>query len=633
MVTSKERKAVVCKVIQRVFLAVFPLFSIAYIFDIFSYFDIPLFREQYLAACLVLALPAAFLSLPISKNISAFSWPNIIMAILSSVIAGYIVFFYPQVSMTIGQITPIRVIFGGICIVLILEATRRSLGWALVGVVLFFILYSRYAAIFPGVLRSAGVPWERLFLFLYLDPSSLIGLPVETVFGIIAAYILFGQFLFGFGAGQFLVDIASAFLGRFKGGPALIAVGASGLYGMLSGSAVSDVVTTGSVTIPMMKKFGYSPNFACGVEAAASSGGPIMPPVMGTVAFLMAEFLRIQYAEVALRSFIPAVLYYFTIMVGVRLTADELGVKALTKDEVVKVKPILRRGWPYFIPIFVLFYTLFGLNLQAGKAGVISAASVIVVGSYLKRDLGLRGLINILIGAGNMLTQIVVICCAAGFIIGTMAISGLGFSFAEMLIKLSGGNIFALLIMVAIANIIMGMGLPMTAIYILLSVLIVPAIVESGYSPFASHLFIIYFAVVSFLTPPVCLAIYSSCAIGGGEIWRSAGHGIRLSVAAYILPFVFLFDPTILLFNSWGNILQQTVLLFIGLAILETALIGWLVIKISLIERLLLFVASGVVIISWLPILLRITIGLAIIFLFSLWFFRYRIPRSKAVSA
>ncbi|HEY5572998.1 MAG TPA: TRAP transporter fused permease subunit, partial [Anaerolineales bacterium] len=405
-------------------------------------------------------------------------------------------------------------------------------------IVLLFFFYAHYAFLFPGALYGQGVPWSRLVNYLYLDPNSLFGVALQVAATVVFSFVFFGQFLFSTGGGLYFTEGALALFGRYRGGPAKVSVVASSLFGTMSGSAVANVVVDGPITIPMMIRTGYRPEVAAAVEAVASTGGQIMPPVMGAAAFLMATFLGISYTQVALAALLPALLYYISLFIQVDLQAARYGLRGLSKEELPNFKHILSQGWLFLFPISVLVYVLFFTGLEAEVAGLYATGAVFLV-SFLKKAsrVTFRKLLIILEKTGESLLEIAVVSAVAGLIIGIVALTGLGFTFSRAVVSMAGGNFFLLLVLAAVAAGILGMGMTVTAAYILVVILVAPALVQLGIDPLTAHMFVFYFAVLSFLTPPVCLAVYAAAAIGGTNLLRTAFQAMRLAIVAYVVPF------------------------------------------------------------------------------------------------
>jgi TRAP transporter 4TM/12TM fusion protein len=401
--------------IEKALLICIPLAGVVGILDVFLYFGISVYIQQYLAVLLGLVLALVPLLVPAAKSSprERLPWYDAAISLGGLVIGLYMVIFYPSIAVSMGILTPDRIILGALAIVLVLESCRRLLGWPLVIIVAFFIFYAHFTNIFPGALYGRGVPLPRLATYLYVDENALFSIAMRVTGTIVLAFIFFGRAIFATGGGQFLTNLAMSIMGGFRGGPAKVSVIASSSFGMMSGSAVANVATTGVVTIPLMKKSGYPAYYAGAVEATASSGGQIMPPVMGAAAFLMAQFLGMPYAKVVVAAIVPAILYYVGVFVQVDLEAVKSNLKGLPRNLLPSVKKTLLDGWIFFIPLIVLVYSLFVLFLDPDSAGLYSVASVLVVTAVRKASrINLRKLLAILEDTGEGLLEITVIAAA-----------------------------------------------------------------------------------------------------------------------------------------------------------------------------------------------------------------------------
>lgn len=590
--------------IEKILLICIPVTGVVTILDVFLYFGKSVWVEQYMAVFLGIIMTLVPLLIPATKASprDKLPWYDAIFSAIGFAIGLYVVIFYPDIVATSG-LTPLdRTILGAIAVLFILESCRRLLGWALVTIVALFILYAHFSYLFPGPLYSRGVPWVRLANYLYLDPGALFGVPVRIAGTIVLAFIFFGQVFFNTGGGNVLTDGAMSLMGKYRGGPAKVAVLSSMAFGTISGSAVGNVVTTGTFTIPLMKRIGYPPYFAAAVEATASTGGQIMPPVMGVTAFLMAELLNMPYAEVALAAMLPAILYYLGVFMQVDLEAAKKGLKGLPSKMLPSFRKVLFDGWIFIIPVIVLVYTLFILYLEPDKAGLYTIASTFIICIFKKTSrISLKKLLAILESVGEALIEIAVVVSAAGLIIGVMSVSGLGFSFSLALIELAGGNYFLLLLVAALGASILGMGMPVLASYILIVPLVAPALVHLGMPPICAHMFVFYYAVLSFLTPPVCLSVYAACSIANSKLMPTALQALRLGIAAYTVPFVFAFNPALLLIGPPVKVVTIFVFTMLGIMVLSVGLEGYLLRDLKWFERILAIVSAiGLMTSSWL---------------------------------
>lgn len=580
---------------EKILLTAIPVTAFLFVSEVPFYLGFAILNEQYLGLFLALVFGAVFLSVPASRRAhrDRVPWYDLLFSCLGLAVGLYAAVFFPEIMRRMGEPDPLRLVLGVIAIFLVLEGLRRTIGWILVGVGIFFLLYARFAHLAPGGFSGIGTPWDRLINYLYTDVNSLFGLPLGVTATVVLPYIFFGQALFAIGAGQYLTELAVAFFGRFRGGPAKVSVVASSLFGTISGSAVANVAVDGPITIPLMMRTGYRAPLAAAIEAVASTGGQIMPPVMGAAAFIMAEILAIPYREVAIAAALPAILYYVALFAQVDLEAGKAGLRGFSREELPPLLPVLAKGWVFFLPLSILVYVLFIQSSDAGDAGMLAALATLALG-LLKKELrsNLWWVLDTLVSTGRTLLELGVTVALAGLIVGVVQVSGLGFILSHGLVSLAGGNIFALLLLTAIVSMILGMGMPTTAVYILLAVLVAPALAQLGINPLAAHLFIFYFGMVSMITPPVCLAAYTAAAIVQADSMKTGLQATRLGIVAYIVPFLFALSPALILKGSVVDVFLAAVTAVIGTVLLAVALTGYLFRQIGWLKRALLSVAA-----------------------------------------
>jgi TRAP transporter 4TM/12TM fusion protein len=575
--------------LTRVVLGIVPVVGTVYVTHIPEYLNIAIYKEQYLSLVLSLLLISTFLTVPATKRASRenLPWYDAVLVILGILTGGYVVLFYAEIMPTLGYLVTYRIILGAIMILLVFEAARRLVGWPIVSIGILLILYAPYAYLLPGVFHARMIPWGRVLSNLYLSPGALFGIPLGVVGTIVFSFIFFGRLLFSVGGGRFLSEIALALMGRYRGGPAKVAIVASSMFGSLSGSASANVAMTGIITIPLMKKIGYKPHVAGAIEAVASTGGLIMPPIMAATAFIMAEFLDVPYATVAISAFIPAVLYYVAVFTQVHLEAVKGGLKGLPREEVPSLKTVIKHGWFYLIPALVLLYCLFVLYMQPSTSALYAVGTTALISLFKKqtRKIVIGKAWNILQDTTRGLLEVGIICAIAGLVIGSISLTGLGLSLSDALVTLSGGNVMVLLLLAALGAIILGMGMPVTATYIMLVILIAPALIKLGIEPLAAHLFIMYFGVMSFLTPPVAIAAYVAASIARAEPLQTGFAGVRLGIIAYVVPFVFALSPSLILLGSLGDILLTVTSALLGTMFLSVAFVGYLFDRLGVLKR------------------------------------------------
>lgn len=575
------------RVLRSLLLCAIPIISMLFAFDVPSRLGAAMLQEQFLGMILVLVLVSVFMFLPATRKSGGriIPWYDAILSLLSIVVGGYLVAYYPRIVNEIGEMTPDKVILGSLALLLVMEACRRMTGWVLPIIAAVFILYAHYAYLFPGMLNARGISWSRIVVHLYIDPNSLLGIPLTIVATIVVAFIVFGQILFATGGGDFFTDIATALLGRFRGGAAKMSVVSSALFGTISGSPVANVVMTGTISIPLMKRTGYKAHVAGAVESVASTGGQLMPPVMGAAAFVMAEFLGISYARVALAALLPALLYYLALFVQVDLEAGKTGIARVPEDDIPPLGPVLKKGWIFIFPIAVILCLLFFLNMDAAKAAYYSAVMMIPI-SFLRREtrINFNKLLGILEGTGQAMLEVAVVCAVAGIVIGVLTLTGLAFIFTLFVDMLGTSNILLILVLTGVVALILGMGMPTTAVYVIVALSIAPALTKLGIPPIAAHLFVFYYAMLSMITPPICIASFAGAALAGANPMRTGFTSMRLGIIAYLVPFIFVFDPLLLfqgpahlIFLAFVTAVAGTVIIGIAMAGYFVRPVGWLV--------------------------------------------------------
>jgi TRAP transporter 4TM/12TM fusion protein len=572
-----------------------PVVGVFFLLDVPQMIGWLAFNEQYMGLFLALALFATFLLIPVRSGAKRdpVPWYDVIAAGAGLVVGLYVFFEYPRLVNTLGEITQEGVLLGWITILLLAEATRRLVGWPLVIIAAAFIFYALFAYLFPGDFYGRGWSVSRLATYLYLDANGIFGLALQVGSSIVLVFILFGEVLNAVGGAAFLSDFALAVMGRFRGGQAKIAIVSSSLFGNISGSAVANVVVDGAFTIPMMKKAGYPPPQAAAVEAVASTGGQIMPPVMGAAAFLIAEYLGIPYAQVALAALVPAILYYVTLFIQVDLLAARNHIEGLPRAELPHFLRVMRRSAGFVIPLMVLIVLMFFLNRRAEEAGLLATLSAIIVGVFMPGiRVGPREIFQMLISMGRSMLEIAAITGLAGVVIGILQLTGLGFTLTLTLLNLGHDSAVLLLILTAIVSMILGMGMPTTAVYVLLAVLVAPGLSKLGILPIAAHLFIFYFGMLSMVTPPVCLASYAAASIGKTDPIKTGWEAMRLCAIAYVVPFLFVFSPSLLLIGHWYEVTLTVVSAVIGAVLLGVGLVGYLFRPVGGIKRILFLIAA-----------------------------------------
>ena len=518
---------------------------------------------------------------------------DVIFAVLGAAAPAYIVIQYRELVTRAGSVTTPDVITGAIGILLVIEAARRVVGLPMVTVVLVFLAYAFLGPYMPGVLAHRGLTIEQLVSHLYFTTEGIFGIPLGVSSTFIFLFILFGAYLESTGLGKFFIDLANAVAGWASGGPAKVAVLSSGLMGTVSGSSVANVVGTGSLTIPMMKKLGYNANFAGAVEAAASTGGQLMPPVMGAAAFLMAEFVGVPYIEVVKAAAIPALLYFTGVWLGVHFEAKRKNLKGIPRNELPNPLTLLKERGHLAIPLIVIVYLL--VSGYTPMRAALVAIVLSIVCAMLRSSTRMKPM-EIVYGlerGAKAVLGVLIACAAAGIIIGVVTKTGVGLRLASGLIELAGGMLLPAMFFTMITAIVLGMGVPTTANYVITSTIAAPALVQMGVPLLAAHMFVFYFGIIADVTPPVALAAYAGAGISGGNALKTGVHASKLAIAAFIIPYIFVLSPVILMVDAEPlTLVIATLSALAGMVALSSALCGFLADHCRFYERLLLIVAG-----------------------------------------
>lgn len=576
--------------------ALMTLTAIGWALSLHRQIGLGLYPQQYFAAIMVFVLPIAFLSLPFRRGQPRERVPvlDLLLAMLSVAAVGYIAVQYPVLVLKIFSRPPEVWVPGLIVILLTLEALRRATGWPLVIIIAVFIAYALFGDAVPGRLQGRPQSWDMLTGYVALDSNGILGLPMSVAATVVVSFILFGTLLNLTGGAAFFTDAAMVAMGRFRGGAMKIAVLASGLFGSISGSAVANVVGTGVVTIPMIKRDGYPAHKAAAIEAVASTGGQLMPPVMGAAAFLMAEFLAIPYSDVVLAALVPAILYYVALFIQADLEAARLGIKPIPKSEIPSGRSVL--GGVHFLLAFaVLIYLLFWQGYQPERAALWAAVMLIATSlllGYRGTRPGLRKLGAALAQTGHGVVEILLISAASGVVIAVLNITGLSFNLTYLLVQIGGSSVILLLALSALVCIILGMGLPTLGVYVLLAALVAPALVQLGIEPIAAHLYVLYFGMMSMITPPIALAAFSAAAIARAPSMATGWAAMRFGWSAYVIPVLFVFSPTLILIGAPFDIALAVITAVMGVWLVSAGLAGYFSTQLSLAMRLCFGVAG-----------------------------------------
>lgn len=578
--------------------------GIAIILSIFvlsasSFLNLQTFHQNSIFLILIVLL--GFMLYPTSKNGIEKTRPSVvdlIFIVLTIVGIGYIILNYTQLHVDrASQANTTDYIFAVIAIIVLFEITRRTIGIFIPLLSIFAIIYALYGNYFPIDFAHSGFSIKRLLYRFYMTTEGIFGSTLSIAATYIMLFILFGAFLGVSGASKLFNDLALAIAGQRRGGPAQVAVITSALTGSLNGSAVANVATTGSFTIPLMKNIGLAPRFAGGVEAAASTGGMIMPPIMGAAAFIMAGFLGVPYTTIVLAGIIPALFYYIALVWAIDTESKKKGLKGVSKDSIPLIRDVLKERGALLLPIIVVIVALLigKTAIFAGFSGIISA----ILASYLTKDKSTRvtfkKFFEALIDGAKGSIQVALACASVGIVIATVGMTGVGSMLAYNVIDIAGGHLIVILIMVMITCIVLSFGLPSTALYIVVAVTVAPSLVQAGVEPLAAHFFVFYFGAMSNVTPPVALAAYTGAGIANADPVKTSWTALRLALPGFIIPFLLVYNPELLLNNPTGNInfgelIVTIVISLVGIYALVVGMGNYLIVKLNIIERILFIV-------------------------------------------
>ena len=542
---------------------------------------------------------------------------DVLFALAGACSAMYIVYNYNELVLRAGMNTETDFIVALIGTVLVFEAARRVVGWPMIIVALVFLLYAFFGPYVPGIMAHRGVGLEEMFDHLFFTTEGIFGTPMGVSSTFIYLFILFGAYLEATGLGKFFIDLANAIAGWAAGGPAKVAVLSSGLMGTVSGSSVGNVAGTGSFTIPMMKKLGYRPAFAGAVEAAASTGGQLMPPVMGAAAFLMAEFVGVPYFDVVKAAVIPAMLYYIGVWLGVHYEAKKFGLKGTPRDQLPKFKDLFLEKGHLAIPLIVIIYLLVSGYTPMRAALAAIALSIICACLRKSTRISFKQVIQGLIDGSKGVLGVLIACATAGIIIGVVTKTGVGLKVATALLDLAGGKLLPAMFFTMITSLILGMGVPTTANYVITSTIAAPALIQMQVPVLAAHMFAFYFGIVADVTPPVALAAYAGAGIAGANPMRCGVIAAKLAIAAFIVPYIFVLAPELLMINATAlTITYSALTAIIGMWGVSMAMIGFCQNLLNMPQRLA-FLVGGVCMI--IPGTLTDGIGIDLIIVTFFW--------------
>ena len=561
--------------------------------DLFRVAGLSLYTEQYLAGLLAIAMPLLFLHVPArggrAGRTGPVPWYDVLAAMVSLVAASYVALRFAALSELVSRRPWDGMLAAGTLLILFIEGLRRTSGMPLVVTTMGFFALALIGGLLPGELAARSIPADRLTYYLVWDSSASLGLPLKIVATIVVIYNLFGQALLKSGGSTFFTDISMALMGKYRGGPAKIAIVGSSLFGTISGNVVSNVLTVGVVTIPLMKRVGFKAHMAAAIEACASTGGQLMPPVMGIAAFIMAEFLQVPYSKVAIAATIPAILFYVALFIQVDLEAARSGILPMPSEQIPRVASVLRSGWYFPIPFVVLIYALFWGGYEAETAGLFATAAAVAFGlvvPFQGKRIGIRDLCEMLRETGLGVLDLFMIGAAAGIIIGTLNYSGVGFTLTLVLLHLAGESLWGLLVLAALVSIILGMGMPTVGVYILLATLVAPALIKLGIAPMAAHMFIMYYGCLSMITQPVAIGAFAAANLAQADPMRTGFSAMRFGWTVFVIPFLFVFSGTLLMEGDPLIILLDAGTAVVGVWLISAATMGYAIRALAIPHRL-----------------------------------------------
>jgi TRAP transporter 4TM/12TM fusion protein len=601
------------------------LYTILYVSGVYTKV-MPQLNSIYLVGCLGLALVLTFIFYPARRGDQSgrLRWYDFLFILASLISCGYLFFFQKDTTQMwlTGEVPLfVQILFIILCIC-VLEGCRRTLGWSMSIVAIISMLIAVFGRNLPGILHNIGYSLRDLTINMYMGPIGIFGIVLDVYAVVIIMYMIFSQFLLLTGAGEFFINICLSLLGRVRGGPAKAAVASSALMGTISGQSVVNAVTIGGFTIPLMKAYGYKPEVAGAIEAVASNGGIIMPPVMGVFAFVMSSIIGVPYNVIVIAAAIPAILYYGSLLIQVDLEAAKMGLRGLPQSEIPSIKKTLREGFFYFLPIIILAVLLIGVMLEPQQAALYSILSIIPLSFLAKKEgwMTPKNIVNALKSTARLLPIIAMPCAVAGLIQGSMNMSGLPLALTAVLTNLVGQDPLVLLILSAVIIYGLGTGVDALVNYIVVAALIAPTLVQSGIPLISVHLFLIYFAITDFITPPVCVTAFTTAAMAGAKPMQTGLQAMRLGIATYFVPFLFTLMPALCLKGAGlGEILIAISLSIPSIAALAAAAAGFILTKLNWLQRALLAMGGVLIALSRGKTITFMIIGLGLICVVILW--------------
>jgi TRAP transporter 4TM/12TM fusion protein len=573
---------------------------IAWVVDVQGKLELPLYTEQFLCVVLGLTLGLTFLIHRAGPSAGGSApWYDVVAALAGAGACFYIAVDYPDLVNRLVSRPVDGIVLATTIVVLVLEATRRTSGLSMVLIVLGLCAYAMLGYMLPERYASRPVDLSRLVIYIGIDTNALLGDALQIAIIVVFPFIIMGQVLNRCGGSEYFADLSMALMGRYRGGSAKIAVVGSAFFGMVSGSAVANVASVGTITIPLMKRAGFPPHLAASIEAVGSTGGQLMPPVMGAAAFLMAEYLQVPYGDVMVAAIIPAFLYYAALFFQVDLEAARRGIAGTARERLPAIWDVLKAGWFFPVPFVFLVVGLLNWHLDAQYCAIIATAMLFVFAvtiGYRGRRLSVREALAAVVSSGGATIDVIVITAVSGLLIGVLNLTGVAFSLTMQLLNLSGGSMIVLLILTAIVALILGLGLPTVGVYVILATLAAPALVQAGLQPMQAHLYVLFHGVLSMVTPPVALAAFAAANIAQADQWKTGWTAMRIGWCSYFIPFLFAYSPQLLMQGSIVDIVTATLFTTFGIYMVTCGIVGTLRGALGLPLRLLCVLAGAALI-------------------------------------
>lgn len=566
------------RVVMATLTALASLLAINQIFALGFFVDFTMLDGRYLYLITGLMLIMVFITFPSHKsNLNFVPWYDKVIMAAIAVIFSYFAWNAERIILDAWEyVAPVEgIVLALITWAIILEAGRRAGGWPIFFIVLVLSLYPTYADRMPDVIAGIGMPIHDVAIFHVLGEESLFGVALNSFAMLVFGFILFGVALQYTGGGPFFINFAFALLGHKRGGAAKVAIFSSGLMGSMSGGPITNVLTTGPLSIPAMRRTGFSRGYAAGVEACASTGGVLMPPIMGATAFVMASFLGVSYVTVAVAAIVPSLLYFYGLFMQIDAYAARNKLEGLPKDELPSLGKVFKEGW-YFIAVFVVLTFMLVYMQREATAPFIATAALLIINQFTMHKMSLDKFLLMVAATGRLMAELAGILAAIGLIVGSLAVTGMAGTLANDLVYLAGDNVLVLLIMGALTSFVLGIGMTVTAAYIFLAIVLAPALINAGLDPLASHMFIMYWGMLSFITPPVALAAFAAASVAQVSAMRAGWEAMRLGAIIYFIPFFFVLNPALLLQGDFAGIAQNVGTALVGVAFISAGLQGYL---------------------------------------------------------